>query len=112
MRISDWSSDVCSSDLAWVFPAFFDKGEDRLSHLGHCGGVFGREFATRLDILGQFDGVAHTDELMPFGSRNSEHRLQKHARHDLFGKGDHEIEFGSTLKHGKASCRERMCQYV
>src|SRR3546814_1720250 len=80
-----------------VVPAFVEKGEERLSHLGHCGGVFGREFATRLDILGQFDGVAHTDESMPFGSRNSEHRLQKHARHDLFGKGDHEIEFGSTL---------------
>src|SRR3546814_7438617 len=60
MRISDWSSDVCSSDL-------------RLHG-------FHRDSARRIPICGRRQGRPHT------------------------GYGTHEI--------GRASCRERVCQYV
>src|SRR3546814_9531251 len=39
MRISDWSSDVCSSDLALVFVG--DAMEEELDHLGHLAGELG-----------------------------------------------------------------------
>src|SRR3546814_3026634 len=61
MRISDWSSDVCSSDLV------HGLGDDLLG------------LADRLDRL------AETDEILV-------------------------IELGDQI--GRASCRERVCQYV
>src|SRR3546814_7946526 len=62
MRISDWSSDVCSSDL----------GGDRRVAAVH-----------REDILGQIVGA---------------------DRQEIGLSGEQEI--------GRASCRERVCQYV
>src|SRR3546814_10302279 len=32
LRISDWSSDVCSSDLSWPDPAALREAGDRRSH--------------------------------------------------------------------------------
>src|SRR3546814_12091053 len=39
MRISDWSSDVCSSDLAagGALPHFAQRGDFRLVGIGECG---------------------------------------------------------------------------
>src|SRR3546814_3598275 len=34
MRISDWSSDVCSSDLVWSEPAMVDKAAAEFADLG------------------------------------------------------------------------------
>src|SRR3546814_8179228 len=63
MRISDWSSDVCSSDLNWRFRPFrFLRGKRGLRRLSDVGGV---------KILQIFSGQI-----------------------------------------GRASCRERVCQYV
>src|SRR3546814_4298608 len=61
MRISDWSSDVCSSDLS------------------SCRGLAGQ----------------HEDA-------GANHRAD--AQQDQLGAGEGEI--------GRASCRERVCQYV
>src|SRR3546814_1929982 len=39
MRISDWSSDVCSSDLAWLTPrwaAAFTSSNDSTKHVGEA----------------------------------------------------------------------------
>src|SRR3546814_8095130 len=75
MRISDWSSDVCSSDLAArgfsAFRVFAGKGGDR--HGGRSPGAACR--------IGAFAGPA-----------------------DATACGCGEI--------GRASCRERVCQYV
>src|SRR3546814_2611715 len=71
MRISDWSSDVCSSDLGG-HPA--DAGAD---------GVVGEE-----------------------GLRPLDHRL-------VHGEPREDPEGGHReRKIGRASCRERVCQYV
>src|SRR3546814_12774755 len=39
MRISDWSSDVCSSDLAGVAAGLRPNGRRRHQRRGHGGGV-------------------------------------------------------------------------
>src|SRR3546814_1267982 len=74
MRISDWSSDVCSSDLASLSVA---RG----------GGLFsGRRRLRRLLL-------------------RRERRMHDLAVADDAGVGD-------DLEIGRASCRERVCQYV
>src|SRR3546814_4296624 len=78
MRISDWSSDVCSSDLfvadPYVEPGFTREPVER-----------------RVDVLivgGGFGGLLTGAELVRAG-------------------------IGSfLLEIGRASCRERVCQYV
>src|SRR3546814_1292006 len=74
MRISDWSSDVCSSDLIGA----------------HAGDQL---VETQLDRLADFVGAAGN------------------AGERLFDVGD---DFGLRFlrKIGRASCRERVCQYV
>src|SRR3546814_3158276 len=74
MRISDWSSDVCSSDL-------HVRHQDSARHLPHQEG------------------------------RRSQVRLEG-ARQD-FGRNDRPLEAcRNRAEIGRASCRERVCQYV
>src|SRR3546814_20882472 len=80
MRISDWSSDVCSSDLR-----LFD--EAALGFLG-LQGLEG----------GELDGAPDAR----FVLSNAE--LARDLAELAEGVGQHEI--------GRASCRERVCQYV
>src|SRR3546814_18694858 len=98
MRISDWSSDVCSSDLNLA--------------LGHRGGqrtgVDVDDARTRVRFLG-------ADRKLPAepAARRSAHRLQRQreqARGELFPCRDDDVIFGG--ESGRASCRERVCQYV
>src|SRR3546814_6374902 len=73
MRISDWSSDVCSSDLV------FGADNIRAGSLGFLGLVATRKHADA-------DGLA--------GALGQRHDAAHH------------------LEIGRASCRERVCQYV
>src|SRR3546814_2961093 len=74
MRISDWSSDVCSSDLAQpVAPA--DRGHP----------------AQR---IAKFSGVGDEVQLVALAPAVGVHRQRP------------------PEKIGRASCRERVCQYV
>src|SRR3546814_16083160 len=85
MRISDWSSDVCSSDL----PAARRRADRDRLHLGHRRGHVG-DRRERRDAL---DRVVARDD-----------------------RGQPEIGIGGDgrdmLEIGRASCRERVCQYV
>src|SRR3546814_5471729 len=89
MRISDWSSDVCSSDLLQV--------RDRL------------------------------DRARNGGEGNVRHEAEQHARkralidvREISGERNLEVRIGRPqdraarriAKIGRASCRERVCQYV
>src|SRR3546814_14824050 len=97
MRISDWSSDVCSSDLA-----------NDLSH-----------------IRGDRRPVGEDVVPYPEAEEGAEHAVQEHGDQ----QGDHEVtsatttsqrevmatrqaSCGSCVQIGRASCRERVCQYV
>src|SRR3546814_6031104 len=94
MRISDWSSDVCSSDLGFAFDIqrLAEIGPDRLT--GEIGEMAGKGHGVIEEAGGQITqkgrGVAHVDR-------------------PAFGLG--------TLSYwaaeiGRASCRERVFQYV
>src|SRR3546814_4172496 len=85
MRISDWSSDVCSSDLAVIQK------------------IFGA-----LESLGQFFPNGVLDECIGFGNLNI-------AQHGVAGRYTASRGIGKDNdigEIGRASCRERVCQYV
>src|SRR3546814_9540117 len=78
MRISDWSSDVCSSDLEQ--PA--SRPVDRLQHF------------LDQDLAGGDDRADH-------------HRMLEKALQELPARA-----LAPPAEIGRASCRERVCQYV
>src|SRR3546814_17592739 len=81
MRISDWSSDVCSSDLALGALAL------QLAGAANGGGLFaGALFRGLLIVTAQLHLAIHALALQ------------------LLLEREQEI--------GRASCRERVCQYV
>src|SRR3546814_4579477 len=86
MRISDWSSDVCSSDLDCTdgVAAVLEPGDDPAP----VGGVR--------------PGAVHEDDRRLRLARPFRRRAVS-LRSDDLGRGE-EI--------GRASCRERVCQYV
>src|SRR3546814_2484182 len=95
MRISDWSSDVCSSDL------------QRLA------GLIGTH--RRLDVDDGDPGVLQPRSEFAIDWRELSRpmiaskmlrihaRLRRHQRHD---------QLHALREIGRASCRERVCQYV
>src|SRR3546814_12460005 len=82
MRISDWSSDVCSSDLA------FDQQRSEGERLGR----------RPVDVLAGLDHLALGFEL----ARDLAVEVEV-CRH--FGEAEADFQIG------RASCRERVCQY-
>src|SRR3546814_3892372 len=117
MRISDWSSDVCSSDLnltarlAFGAARFNDEiGTRPLDAIGNL------QAADHLQLRRGHAGAAHhAPSLHPSGRRNDRDRPdlapaalfeeQRNVEHD-------EIARAVAREIGRASCRERVCQYV
>src|SRR3546814_14002366 len=97
MRISDWSSDVCSSDLAGADPVVrslvvlaFDRPDSRLDAK--------REGAD----LAVVDAVLVAGEAADLCHDKSPSCLRKPPRAASM----------AVDQIGRASCRERVCQYV
>src|SRR3546814_3098033 len=89
MRISDWSSDVCSSDLL-------------------------REAGLELLVLCPLD-AQEVRQLGDLGVEPGQLRVapaQLIGEEDLGDDEDHQHEDDDHQKIGRASCRERVCQYV
>src|SRR3546814_19322308 len=104
MRISDWSSDVCSSDLA----AVLDPADART---GGQAGAFGADHhrarrkrlaARELGIVGGRRG------LRAAGERQRKRREEEGGA--MQGKACHGAET-SRREHGRAACGGRVCQY-
>src|SRR3546814_10771265 len=93
MLISDWSSDVCSSDLPVPTSPSHDTG---------CPGFGLRSHPQNLIRImpaeGVVDGVA--------GGVVRRGRLRERGDRNARFTDDH------TRQIGRASCRERVCQYV
>src|SRR3546814_11662251 len=98
MRISDWSSDVCSSDL----------------HLaGELAGAVGNE----LDVVQALllapgihhEGVVHRETVDLVDAFGLELRIELVEIRELVGRAGRREGAGQI---GRASCRERVCQYV
>src|SRR3546814_3023821 len=89
MRISDWSSDVCSSDLQQEnFRMIVGDG------LGHVLQQHGLTGARRCDDQGALALALRADEI-------------DHTGRLVLNRGVKAVE-----QIGRASCRERVCQYV
>src|SRR3546814_10059454 len=97
MRISDWSSDVCSSDLADVV------GTGGTGGTGGAGAILC--LCGRLDQL-EVVGVAAVPAAHGAGGER-QFGVRHHAR------GIEELRDAQAVAEiGRASCRERVCQYV
>src|SRR3546814_3645766 len=81
MRISDWSSDVCSSDLAGPHAP-----HHRSKPVAHRDRPIGDKAAADIEVI-----LRSTAHLRPSADDGNTHR-------------------GKEI--GRASCRERVCQYV
>src|SRR3546814_14729305 len=88
MRISDWSSDVCSSDLEDLPAPKFVNDDPR-----HLAGVD--------------DGLCDRD-------RECDNFVESLAveNPEPVRSSDFNEMFATGLEIGRASCRERVCQYV
>src|SRR3546814_14805483 len=105
MRISDWSSDVCSSDLT-----------ARLGDLVGGQGTRRRRHLDRLaDLRGRVGGKADLDlGIARYRARDARQRgleIVEGRRCGHFESALTSFEAGRK-KIGRASCRERVCEYV
>src|SRR3546814_11428881 len=127
MRISDWSSDVCSSDLP---PQPLELPRIRRAAITQSGLTY-RDPELRLFADIDIDTVRATgtriDDDIGFSGRGTM-RAQpftlsgglKSPNETIAGGKNaltlHAIGLGNTLdisgKYGRASCRERVCKYV
>src|SRR3546814_5857566 len=71
MRISDWSSDVCSSDLHAAQPAGVDEGHAAAGRFG------GNQFTGSALGADEQDGAATGDQLLDELGRSEERRVGK-----------------------------------
>src|SRR3546814_10298634 len=97
MRISDWSSDVCSSDLP-------------VAAVRQIVGISDAEIDESVVHVGVVIGIIVV-ELVPDkleGVRSRAERVQR-PRHSALGD---EAAYQRAEKIGRASCRGRVCQYV
>src|SRR3546814_12845491 len=111
MRISDWSSDVCSSDLV------LHRGVIRIEEDAELGGVEILRILDRRSFLDPVGIVEHDAKVANaadagFGTDGRLAGLYARVAEDAFlrlSRGPVVIDF---LEIGRASCRERVCQYV
>src|SRR3546814_4539575 len=98
MRISDWSSDVCSSDLPCSPPT--RQGAQRPA----CGEAFGWKLAQGSPFLRWWPGSELWNRQLQWGeaARMPGTRAAKLKRPSV----------RNYPQIGKASCRERVVQYV
>src|SRR3546814_15432252 len=99
MRISDWSSDVCSSDLQILRQHPADEGAG-------TGVAFQVAFAQEL-VEGADHGIARAAEF----ARQRPAGRQARARREAAGEDDLAHLVVELLQIGSSSCRERVSQY-
>src|SRR3546814_1732387 len=125
MRISDWSSDVCSSDLV-ERALYLIEGRVTLDGTAYDPGQLlvlapGRPVdvralsATRVAALGgePLDGPRNIWWNFVSSRKDRIEQAKAGWKRDRFGLPvPEETEFMPLPEIGRASCRERVCQYV
>src|SRR3546814_13953451 len=97
MRISDWSSDVCSSDLA-KRRALEAAAAAIRARAGEIAGANAKDMAAAR-------GKGLTDALLDRLALTPD-------RIEVMARGVEEVAALPDPEIGRASCRERVCQYV
>src|SRR3546814_14451152 len=98
MRISDWSSDVCSSDLQLA------PQRQVMDHLGVVFGIDdGGGGGGEAGEVGRAAGLGEHLVALEIG-------FQRHRVGDLAALDQGQRRFVDEI--GRASCRESVCQYV
>src|SRR3546814_17735031 len=119
MRISDWSSDVCSSDLAQC-GGRQPVAERRLGGLCDVA-LQPRNGIQQPRLIGREAGAgraAHIDRPGGGQRRVAQHRVQAESGIVAAAAvapqraGGVELLIEVSAEIGRASCRERVCQYV
>src|SRR3546814_11154062 len=110
MRISDWSSDVCSSDLFPVTRVILQDAAGLplladLAALRDAAAKAGQDPAATQSVIPFALVVDHSVQIDSYGTSEA---LQLNLDREL----DRNEERYGFLKIGRASCRERVCQYV
>src|SRR3546814_15901515 len=97
MRISDWSSDVCSSDLLARIDDGLQQGARKLPSGDGLGQRLHDLVLARGAVIDPVQALAP-----PLQADAADHRLAHHLR-----------RLGHLMVEeiGRASCRERVCQY-
>src|SRR3546814_18322006 len=107
MRISDWSSDVCSSDLRTGFRIGIDPEHDQPQRDAHRRGIGDAALAAFVGVeLGRLKLVMHEIKLGGAG----EIADREDAAPRLFEARDLADRGIGTI--GKSSCRANACPYV
>src|SRR3546814_12683717 len=111
MRISDWSSDVCSSDLPQQLPRLKDPRMDRLDALEAQSVYILREAYARIEPLAMLWSLGKDSNVMIWLARKAFFgHVPFPVMHVDTGKKFKEMyEFREI---GRAACRERGGQYV
>src|SRR3546814_12583612 len=110
MRISDWSSDVCSSDLSTTFFPGWLRG----LHDEHEAGTI-TLIADHMVACERFMLEGKADFLLCHHHTAAQHRLDPAGFTSLALGEDVLMPVTAPLgdgEIGRASCRERVCQYV
>src|SRR3546814_16391912 len=109
MRISDWSSDVCSSDLIcrwrrlWRFAGFWGNGAAALQTLRLCCETEGEAYSRR----GSWCGPMDENRLIEQYGLHESLRFQTTDGHIRFDKARRLL-----MQMGRAPGGERVWQYV
>src|SRR3546814_10826083 len=106
MRISDWSSDLCSSDLCDLeWPLIL--APTGMSRMFHPDGEQGVASAAADAGCGYALSTMATASIEDIGAISAGPKV-----YQLYLLADDALNFASIDQIGRASCRERVCQYV
>src|SRR3546814_8529909 len=106
MRISDWSSDVCSSDLLGLIVGNLIGGI--AAAVAYNLALAGHSFLFFVTVL-LAASLAFAGRIVTAGDRAPVYAIALATFVLLLGLGLSPLPGG---KIGRASCRERVCQYV
>src|SRR3546814_16579849 len=115
MRISDWSSDVCSSDLKLAVEAGFSAGVSYTGVLTSKYDQIGARVVALKDISGRH-GSWVVSPTVEYGTPISKRAfIGLSASFNIYGKGfgrySYDIDPAGAATIGNASCGERGGQY-
>src|SRR3546814_17522841 len=122
MRISDWSSDVCSSDLPLCRFGYYLRDRTEAAATGRACRIEGRSEGT--DGRGGVKRTIYSE----IGLQNAFGEMRQAFRENQYMRISFSTEKDRTLSQnaishawyaqiaaeqiGRASCRERVCQYA